>query len=208
MDLRDLQEKRETGDLQETTEPPGALVPREAKAARDLLDPKESRVVAGTPGQKAAQDPLGPRERRETPALKAPGAWLEKSAAKEQGATEDCRGPEARRVSWESQAGLDLVGTQATWAQGETQGPQDQRETEADLASATLAPEDLGATKARRGLLVQRVDGVTRDRKAIPGGKETKGKLATSPNPANPAPEVNQAKRATRGTRAHLEILA
>lgn len=118
-----------------------------------------------------------PRARRGTLALRAPGAWLERSAAKEPRETEACLDPEAPRELLESPGSRDLGETPAMLVPAETQDSLAPRETPAGLDSATRAPEEHPERKASLAPLAPRGAEVTLAPKEDRGQKARRASL-------------------------------
>lgn len=95
-----------------------------------------------------------------------------------------------------------------TWAQEVKPDHQDQRVTEADLALATLDPEDHRVTRVKRGCRDPREQEESLDQKECKGPKERKGKRVILAQEVSPDPVVQLVKQALRGPLAHQEILA
>ncbi|OXB75896.1 UNVERIFIED_CONTAM: hypothetical protein H355_008540 [Colinus virginianus] len=169
------------------------LEAKEEKVKQDLLDPKESLVDVEIQGRRAAKVVQGPREKEEILVQRVPEACPVRLETKEQGETKDCQDLEALQVLWESQAILDRVGTLETWAQEVMLDHQDQRVTEAGLASATLDPED------------HREEGVSLDQKEHKGQKERRGNRVILAQEVNLDPEAHLVKQAQRSHRAGLK---
>lgn len=208
MDPQDLQEKKGAREFLATLELKDLEEAKEEKVKQDLLDPKESLVDVEIQGRRAAKAVQGPREKEEILVQRVPVACPVRLETKEQGETKDCQDPEALQVLWESQAIQDHVGTLETWAQEVTLDHQDQRVTEAGLASATLDPEDHRVTRVRRGSQGPREEGVSLDQKEHKGQKERRGRRVILAQEVNLDPAAHLVKQAQRGPLAHQEIQA
>lgn len=97
-----------------------------------------------------------PKARRGILALRGPGAWLGRLAAKEPRETEACLDPEAPLGLSGSPGSRDLGETPVMLVPEETQDSLAQRETPADLDSATQDPEESLEKKASQAHVAPR----------------------------------------------------
>lgn len=97
------------------------------------------------------------------------------------------------------------MGILVTWAQEVMLDHQDQRVTEAGLASATLDPEDLRVTRVRRGGQDPREEEVNLDQKEHKGPKERRGSRVILAQEESLDSVVHLVKQALRGPLAHQE---